>query len=174
MAALEQKVAPSLAPGIPSATAGQGAALAGLDTAYAPTVAMGAAGLFITNGAISVTNPGSTVIIDGTSDMFRIAATGTMNAPAAAAYTEEIGSTEVATGLAYNPAHYVFLTSSASMLPNVDAYVATATFRSPVILAWVDVVNTDDTRVRIVSQNVTANSISTDPVRYYILQQASI
>jgi hypothetical protein len=78
MAELEQKVSPYLAwPGAPSAQAGSGGSLAGVDTAYAPTVAMGAAGLFITDGAIQVTNAGSTVIIDGTSNMFKIAATGT-------------------------------------------------------------------------------------------------
>jgi hypothetical protein len=36
-------------------------------------------GIAITNGKISVTNAGSTVIIDGTSDMFKIAATGTQS-----------------------------------------------------------------------------------------------
>jgi len=79
MAELEQKVSPYLAPpGVPSALAGGGGSLAGVGTAYAPTVAMGAAGLFITDGAITVTNPGATVIIDGTSNMFKIAATGTL------------------------------------------------------------------------------------------------
>lgn len=37
-------------------------------------------GIAVTNGKITVTNPGSTVIIDGTSDMFRIAASGTRTA----------------------------------------------------------------------------------------------
>jgi len=78
MAELEQKVSPYLAaPGVPSATAGSGGSLAGVDTAYAPTVAMGAAGLFVTDGAITVTNAGSVVIIDGTSNMFKIQASGT-------------------------------------------------------------------------------------------------
>ena len=36
-------------------------------------------GVAITNGKITVTNPGSVVIIDGTSNMFKIAATGTLS-----------------------------------------------------------------------------------------------
>jgi hypothetical protein len=78
LAELEQKISPSL-PGAPTAQAGGGVSLAGVDTAYAPTVAMGSAGLFITGGAINASNAGSTVIIDGTSDMFKIAATGTQS-----------------------------------------------------------------------------------------------
>jgi hypothetical protein len=77
---LEQKISPSLAaPGVP-ATPGSvtgDSALAGLGSAYSTSVAMGAAGLFITDGAITVTNGSSTVVIDGTSDMFKIQATGT-------------------------------------------------------------------------------------------------
>jgi hypothetical protein len=79
MAELEQRVSPSLPwPGVPSATAGSGGGLGGLATAYSPSVAVGGAGLFVTDGAITVTNPGSTVIIDGTSNMFKIVTTGTM------------------------------------------------------------------------------------------------
>jgi hypothetical protein len=79
MAELEKKVSP-VPPGVPSASAGEGGTLAGLGTAYSTSVAMGAAGLFITDGALTVANPGSTVIIDGTSNMFKIAATGTISA----------------------------------------------------------------------------------------------
>jgi len=41
-------------------------------------VVIDSTGLNVTEGAITVTNAGATVIIDGTSDMFKIAATGTM------------------------------------------------------------------------------------------------
>ena len=78
MAELEQKVSPYLAaPGVPVAQAGGGGTLGGLGTAYSPSVAVGGAGLFVTDGAITVTNAGSVVIIDGTSNMFKISATGT-------------------------------------------------------------------------------------------------
>jgi hypothetical protein len=77
---LEQRISPSLAaPGVP-ATPGSvtgDSALAGLGSAYSTSVAMGAAGLFITDGALTVYNAGSTVVIDGTSNMFKIAASGT-------------------------------------------------------------------------------------------------
>lgn len=42
-------------------------------------VLINASGITVTNGKITVTNAGATVIIDGTSDMFRIAATGTLS-----------------------------------------------------------------------------------------------
>lgn len=42
------------------------------------TVIVDRGGITVTDGAITVTNAGATVIIDGTSDMFKIAATGTV------------------------------------------------------------------------------------------------
>jgi hypothetical protein len=79
MAELEKKVSP-VPPGAPSASAGEGGALAGLGTAYSTSVAMGGAGLFITDGALTVANPVGTVVIDGSSNMFKIAASGTLSA----------------------------------------------------------------------------------------------
>lgn len=49
------------------------------------TVTADDSGLTITGGALTVKNPGGTVIIDGTSDMFKIAATGTLSVAAAIA-----------------------------------------------------------------------------------------
>lgn len=43
----------------------------------AGSVVIDQTGIAITNGKLTVTNPGSTVIIDGTSNMFKIASTGT-------------------------------------------------------------------------------------------------
>lgn len=45
----------------------------------AGTVQIDTTGVHITNGALTVTNGGGTVIIDGTSNMFKIAATGTLS-----------------------------------------------------------------------------------------------
>lgn len=45
------------------------------------TVRINSTGLTVTNGAISVTNAGATVIIDGTSNMFKIIATGEFTVP---------------------------------------------------------------------------------------------
>lgn len=60
-------------------------------------------GITVTNGAITVTNPGGTVIIDGTSDMFRIAATGTVLVPKLTKVAANYASTQVHTGLTYDP-----------------------------------------------------------------------
>jgi hypothetical protein len=76
-------------------------ALAGLGSAYSTSVAMGAAGLFITDGALTVTNPGSTVIIDGTSNMFKIVATGTLTCAwpnSSASVTGQVQLTDLAPG----------------------------------------------------------------------------
>jgi hypothetical protein len=104
MAELEQRVSPSLPwPGVPSATAGSGGGLGGLNTAYSPSVAVGGAGLFITDGGLTVTNAGSTVIIDGTSDMFKIVATGTqtVNYPNGTWSGTYVGVTLTALGAGY-------------------------------------------------------------------------
>lgn len=45
----------------------------------ASEVVISSTGIAVTNGAITVTNAGATVIIDGSSDMFKIAATGTLS-----------------------------------------------------------------------------------------------
>jgi hypothetical protein len=43
------------------------------------TVTIDSTGVAITGGALTVKNPSGTTIIDGTSDMFKIAATGTLS-----------------------------------------------------------------------------------------------
>ncbi|MEA2677398.1 MAG: hypothetical protein QOJ81_1539, partial [Chloroflexota bacterium] len=61
---------------IVTASLAAGAVIA-LVTNTGNTVIINASGIAVTNGAITVTNPGSTVIIDGSSDIFKIASTGT-------------------------------------------------------------------------------------------------
>lgn len=82
------------------------------------TVVINASGITITGGAISVTNGSGTVIIDGTSNMFKIIATGTQSvtaaAPSAGARTTQNTDTTLS-GLGtftIPPAHYSVITSS--------------------------------------------------------------
>lgn len=82
LAELEHKIGPSLsAPSIPSApgTSSPAPSMGGLGSAYSPSVALGGAGMSITDGALSVSNGSSVVIIDGSSNMFKIAASGTQS-----------------------------------------------------------------------------------------------
>jgi hypothetical protein len=80
LAELEQRLAPSL-PGAPAnpATVSREGSMGGLGSAYSTSVSLGGAGLSVIDGAISVQNGSSTVVIDGTSNMFKIAATGTQS-----------------------------------------------------------------------------------------------
>jgi len=74
-------------------------------------VVINSSGLTVTNGAITVTNGSSVVVIDGTSNMFKISATGTQSV-AAAANTIAALRTTTLTGLgtlSTTPAHTSFL-----------------------------------------------------------------
>lgn len=62
------------------------------------SVSITAAGMSITNGKLSVTNPSGTVLIDGSSRMYRIVATGTLQVTVAAA-TLSGTDTDTLTGL---------------------------------------------------------------------------
>lgn len=79
------------------------------------TVSVGPGGLAVTEGAITVTNAGAVVIIDGTSDMFKIVATGTLTHSQG---PDSAGSTTQAisgTGLPdQTPAFLAFLTEGAT------------------------------------------------------------
>jgi len=70
-------------------------------------------GVTVTGGAITVKNAGGTVIIDGTSDIFKIAATGTQsltgpNGSGSGGGSASVGVT-IATGLTVRPAHIGFM-----------------------------------------------------------------
>jgi hypothetical protein len=84
------------------------------DSAGVIRVTMGALG----NGDYGlkiVSSDGSTVIIDGTSDMFRIAASGSLNATALATNTAVASATLSGLGaLASTPAHQCFMGASAA------------------------------------------------------------
>ncbi len=72
------------------------------------TVVINSSGITITGGAMTVTNPAGTVIIDGTSNMFKIVATGTQaatgpNGPAGS--TETLVTTDYTLNLSYTPAN---------------------------------------------------------------------
>lgn len=149
-------------------------------------VLIDAAGITVTNGAITVTNAGATVIIDGTSDMFRIAATGTFtvtgsNSPSGK--TSTTGSATVSTGFTYIPMVLFAYEdgSSAYTMPRVDTVdsgtVAGMTSGGTIknlIHARASVSGGTSTKVEAAWDTYYTNSsASTRTIRYYILEQAA-
>lgn len=68
------------------------------------TVIIDENGITVLDGAISVSNAGDTVIIDGTSDMFRIVASGTVTVAKNTSKGDMYKVFDVDAGLTYNPA----------------------------------------------------------------------
>ena len=99
-------------------------------------------GVTITNGKLTVSNAGAVVIIDGTSNMFKIAASGTLNVTASAGTWNNGTVTLTALGaLSSAPAHQSFIyrstaqTASRFSTPTISylayGYVATSSGGSP-------------------------------------------
>ena len=139
---------------------------------------------------LKVTNSGSTVIIDGSSNVFKIVATGTVSitgcAAAADTSCDVTGTTDLATGLTTVPAHVGFLewvTGESSSLP----FTFAATGASGIIGYSTDkirldtkVVSTNQTRVTSrytvygpegVANDRTANTYT---LRYHVLKEAGL
>jgi len=73
-------------------------------TDSASSVVMDSDGITVTGGSISVTNSNGTIIIDGSTDLFSIVATGTLTIPATSAKGTQYQSVIVSTGIAFDPA----------------------------------------------------------------------
>jgi hypothetical protein len=145
------------------------------------TVIVDRGGITVTNGAITVTNAGAVVIIDGTSNMFKIAATGTVTT-STFAYVAGASSTvtvDIATGFTYRPAFLSYLQTAAGAyhvpygvftMTVVDAGTVHDTYE-----AWVAVVNTNETRfsAKYTSSRNTGTAAAY-PFRYYLMQEAAI
>lgn len=88
-------------------------------------VLINSSGVTITNGALTVaSDSGGTVIIDGTSDMFRICATGTHDFPVTPAESAYASAFSVLTGFDYPPAMlaYVVQDGSTYLTPWIEGY----------------------------------------------------
>jgi hypothetical protein len=157
------------------------------------TVIIDAAGITVTNGALVVTNPGSTVIIDGTSDMFRIEATGTLSVTGPAT-TRDTSTDLTLTGLGAlptTPAHIDYIAgSNVTSVEQILAvgqqrqggFVATTSGGSPTLLAEAATVQARITThldadalcvVHFVIDNDSAAPV-TWYGRYYVLSQAAL
>lgn len=148
-------------------------------------------GVTITNGALTVTNAGSTVIIDGTSNMFKIAATGTLSRAVAASTNSSTSVT--LTGLAVAGVAPQMMASGAwnaggitgGMLSVVTdpgfAFTAPTSGASPTLRAvvgqtaayWYCTVVGADALVQIMGYNSTVGS-KTVAGRYYVMKEAAL
>jgi hypothetical protein len=147
-------------------------------------VVIDSSGLAITNGKLTVTNGSSVVIIDGTSDMFKIAASGTLSAAFPAAGNETDATvTLTALGSAYtvNPA---MVCSMATDTANATTYRAGHFRMDPTYpagaVAWISETsmtlsaNPGTPIVTLRAVSVAANPGTTSACQYYVLAEAGI
>lgn len=154
-------------------------------------------GITVTNGAIKVTNAGSTVIIDGTSDIFKISATGTLTntGPADAVTFATVTLSALGTPTT-TPAHICYIaptsapvtTTSMSVNPSLQATVmdsswvaatsgGSPTVRAGAITVYAQVVTYLDVSGQVVVRLEVSNYYtSAQPrwCRYYVLQEAAL
>lgn len=132
------------------------------------------------NYGLQVTNPGGTVIIDGTSNMFKIAATGFLSVAGcngAAGYCVTTVTTDLATGLTTAPAFLGFRGSgsTAETLPLVQFSAATG---APIAQYRMSagVVNTNQTRVtaRWEALNTDLSGQPNNSLYYIVLKEAAL
>jgi hypothetical protein len=152
-------------------------AVIALVTNAGATVVIDASGIAVTGGAITVTNPGSVVIIDGTSNMFKIAATGTQQTTQVSGAGRSIGSTTLtalsgqSTSLALVAMVGAFNTASDQRGTSyVDTMPATHMITSSSGLTGSPV---DDPFVSVINDNNTGSS-KTAYQRYYLMKEAAI
>lgn len=123
-----------------------------------------------------ISSDGTTVIIDGTSDMFRIAATGTLTISSGpAAGVTVAANTLLATGLTYSPASQGFLESGtvAYGLPYLSWNNSTgAIIDRNTLSAWVEGVTS--TKVNVNWGSTGDKTAISQTFRYYIYEQTAV
>lgn len=130
---------------------------------------------------LKVVNAGSTVIIDGTSNVFKIAATGNLSAPSVSSAevpAEKQSSVNLSTGLTYSPAFLGFLDTGngALGLPYILWVVPDAANQGQVTDSWsmeCQVVNTNQTQVRALVKTRRAAGLPSYSTRYYVLREVA-
>lgn len=132
-----------------------------------------------------VSNDGATVIIDGTSDMMKIVASGTLSV---ASFTSPLdpgatNSVNVATGLTYAPAGELYWNrATGQMIPseydiNTISTISSVTYGTTLDwrFAYLNVVNTNQTQVfaQASSARGGATTIPAMTLRYYIFEEVA-
>lgn len=151
------------------------------------TVTIDADGVTIEDGALTVVNPGGTVIIDGSSNMFKIAATGTLsvtgpNGSGAGGGTANNSAT-ISTGLTAAPVSVWHLQDTtgfpgyAMALPYVTFDNSNGFPSSGLVtdryLGGAKVVNTNETQVTATWSSRLNRSASSLTWRYYLMKETA-
>lgn len=168
-----------------------GANLSGQISGSPPSIVTGTAGAQLTNNGLEVSDgthlrvtvgnigssyglkvlssDGSTVIIDGTSDMFKIVATGTLTTPTNGAVpVTNTASVTLSTGLTYSPASLWYQQDSGGSDVTPVLVVTNLGAVAQYNWAFVKVVNTNQTLAECVAFSV-LNSVLAYTFRYYVL-----
>jgi hypothetical protein len=144
-------------------------------------VVIDSTGVYVYNGKLTVTNGASTVIIDGTHDMFKIVASGTStktgcNGSGVACVVTDV--LDINTGLTYSPAHLDFLGAVAGRAETLPRTVIINTAGGGVVADHMRVfqewIAGDHTQVTFSWETGFNRSGSTYTWRYYILVEASV
>lgn len=152
----------------------------GTDTSS--SVVLDSDGITVTGGSISVTNSSGTVIIDGSTDLFSIVATGTLTIPRSELKGTQYQSVTVTTGVGFDPASLFFAKTGskegkgdwAQPLPEL-ALSASGTVLRMVGGRARYVQGTSPARTQVQVYRFTSSPPEAAvTVRYYILQKTSI
>jgi hypothetical protein len=140
------------------------------------SVVMDYNGITIINGKLTLTSAGSTIIIDGTSDMFKIAATGTtaVAGPAAGGFTEV--DIVLSTGFTYRPM-LIGMTDRGTSVADPLGRISYNTANGLVAYQeWLEasVVSTNQTNVACMWNAVGNYTGQTHNFRYYVLAEVAI
>lgn len=140
------------------------------------TVVIDASGIVVTSGAIEVRNPTGTVIIDGTSDMFKINVTGTLTIPASENGPLESASVTLTTGLDYRPMHLAAMESGGVSypFPHILLYNPGPSYGHVATMWHSDATDLGGGQTQITGRVHTQGSTPAISMRYYVLQEAAI
>lgn len=127
-----------------------------------------------------VRNAGSTVIIDGTSNMHKIVATGTLQTPS---FTNSAGASSqatvtLATGLTTASAYAGYINRNVGLGSFKTLYLVVTWSTSNIedgFDLWTEVVNTNETKVTATtSTSRTSGTTAARDYRYYIYKETAI
>ncbi len=142
------------------------------------TVTVDATGLTVTDGAITVVNPEGTVIIDGSGDMFRIIATGTIQTDSFSNPGSNTATINLNTGLDYVPAFVGYLASESGAVrttPNLQIGSGSAAHVDWQWELWINSQSGGLTTLKAaVRSSVVGGTTQGYTFRFYIFEQTAI
>jgi hypothetical protein len=143
----------------------------GSETLALPAVATG---LTVTGGQISVRNPGGTVIIDGSSDMLKVATKGFLSSATGPNNNTVVLQADYPNGLTSAPAHAGFSGFQFGQLPYINLNYLNWTQVADQIQLDTTIVSTNQTRVKAAYTSAYNRSGTPWRVDFFIFKEAVI